>query len=341
MIKLFLFVFALLPVASFASAITLKNKLSEATPHSYLVTEQSRNFTFLRIFEKKGNLLILEEVTIPEENFSSRKIGWKEWFERGAPGHTSWMLSKVNLQTGNIEEVYSCDHEAWVDVSEYSSFMATLLNLHFYPVAENERRRIGLPPGYGKPDLRPFWQPRLVVDGKSLSAVFFQSWKARWPTDGSELAKKTIEVYLPEISDAHFPTYFPYWLEVEGKIGSAKIRVVDSGMESHSLRTHFPQRKPTILNHGRWVNDNYVIDLKNPSHISSFMVVAEESDSPFCKSVPLPATFHQLGDVTKITIKTEDLAPLLSEQEKYHFVITSNDGPFALLETKQFLVPKN
>ncbi len=51
--KVFLTLFFLMG-ALFASEITLKDKLSDAKVGSYLVMEQNKNFTFLRIYDKKG-----------------------------------------------------------------------------------------------------------------------------------------------------------------------------------------------------------------------------------------------------------------------------------------------
>ena len=45
---------------------------------------------------------------------------------------------------------------------------------------------------------------------------------------GADLSNKTIEIYLPRNSQI-YPTYFPYWLQVNGVAGKAKIRIIDSG----------------------------------------------------------------------------------------------------------------
>lgn len=318
------------------SQISLKDKLSEAIPGSYLVLEQSKIFTFLHVYDKKGERLSLEEVTISGERFGQTRMSWRQWFESGAPGNTAWTLSQINLRTGKIEETYSFNHSGFVENGS-DTFMTTLLNLTFQEMAPSERRHIGLPPGYGKPDHRPLWNPRLVVGGVTIAHVPFQAWKARWPADGSEMARRIIEVYLPErISDSsiQYPTYFPYWLEVEGKMGSAKIRVVDSGMEAHSPKTYFPHRKPQVLNQGNWQGDTYVITLKNPSHFTEFMVMAEESDAFFGKTLSLPCTVVDQENETLIQIKKEDMEKSLIFGESYRFLITPQEEPTALCETR-------
>jgi hypothetical protein len=232
---------------AYASEMHLKEKLAHAPLESYLVIEQNKIFTFIHILERSEKTIVIEEVSISAATFAKHRMRWKEWFEKGAPGHTSWLISRINCETGAFEETFSFTHRGWIDMSGSNPFLTTLLNLPFHEVPQIDRRRIGLPPGYRKADDRPIWNPRLIVDGHPISNVPFIAYKARWPTDGSELARKIIEIYLPdsktvEQGNTLCPLYFPYWLEVEGKFGSAKIRVVDSGVNAHSPRKHLPKR---------------------------------------------------------------------------------------------------
>ena len=47
-----------------------------------------------------------------------------------------------------------------------------------------------------------------------------------------------IEVYVPHESNK-YPAYFPYWLQISGMVGKAKVRIVDSGSQLAS-----PARAP-------------------------------------------------------------------------------------------------
>lgn len=243
--SLFLLIFTFV-ISNFLQAehMTLKEKLTDAVPGSYLVTEQNKTYTFLHVYAKEGNTLILEEVSIPGSRFSKKSMLWKNWFESGAPGNTSWTMSQINLTTGHVEEIFSFTQKGWLDLTSSDCFMSTLLNLRFEEVPFEKRRRVGTPPGYGKSDYRPLWNPRLIVEGVVYNQVPFTAWKARWPSDRSELSRKIVEVYFPEASHANltYPVYFPYWMEVDGKVGSAKIRVVDSGMGAYSPKPLLPQR---------------------------------------------------------------------------------------------------
>lgn len=237
MMKAFL-VFCFLGSVVFSSELQLKNKLAEAEPGSYIVTEQNKNFTLIYVQDRLDQKIVIEEVTIPAPRYARHPVPWRHWFEGGAPGHTSWTMSQIDLATGRFEETFSFTHQGWVNLSGSTPFLTTLLNLTFYSVPDERKRRIGIPPGFNKPDLRPFWNPCLIVDGQRYTHIPFTVWRTKWPADGSDLARKMIEIYLPEVVDdpsiPHYPTYFPYWIEVEGAIGSARVRVIDSGTGARS-----------------------------------------------------------------------------------------------------------
>ena len=246
--RIFLALLFLCCLAS-ASEVLLKEKLGFAPTGSFLVLEQNRTFTLLYIHQRDEHKLVIEEVSIPAAHFAKHPMNWKVWFEKGAPGHTGWIISQINLMTGSFEETFSYTHRGWIDMSASNQFLTTLLNLKFQEVPDSERRKIGLPPGYHKVDHRPLWTPRLVMNGQVVAHVPFRAYKARWPADGTDLSRKYVEIYLPEPQTADqespYPMYFPYWLEVEGKIGSAKIRVVDSGINANSPKGSLPKRRAT------------------------------------------------------------------------------------------------
>lgn len=217
--------------------MVLKNRFHEARPGNFIVLEQNKIYTFLNIYEKTDTSLILEEVAVPASRIPKKNFSWKNWFESGGPGNTSWTMSEIDLQKGEIEGIYSFTRQSWLDPAYANTFLSTLLNLKFTAIPVNERKRIGPQPSYGKVDQRPLWNPRLILGGQIYSNVSFSAWKARWPNDRTELARKKIEIYLPEKSadsEISFPTYFPYWIDIEGKLGSAQVKVADSGIDAIS-----------------------------------------------------------------------------------------------------------
>lgn len=209
-----------------AEELVLRNNLKHAQPGDYLVTSSGKTLTLMHMFEKKNQILTIEEITIPESKRSST-LNWKDWVAKNAPGNTSWVMYDIDLNTGKMIRYYSFSKRNWYEIPDVDNFISKLLNLKMTKIPENARKRIGRKPTSG-PEWRPFWQPRMVIEGKPIQGVVFDAWKTSWPRDGSELSNKTIEIYLPN-NTQNYPSYFPYWLQINGAVGKAKIRIIDSG----------------------------------------------------------------------------------------------------------------
>ena len=341
MLRFLFCTFLFLSATLCASDIQLKGKLAEAHSGSYLVIEQNKTFTFFHIYDRFENVAIIEEVSIPAASFARNPTHWKIWFESGAPGHTSWIMSQVNLDTGVFEETFSFTHKGWIDMSSSNPFLTTLLNLRFQEVSLGERRRIGLPPGHNKADHRPIWNPRLVVNGCAVPGTSFCAYKARWPSDRSELSRKGIEIYLPADSKPEtcwFPAYFPYWLEVDGKIGSAKARVVDSGFEARSPKPSIPKRSPQLTGDVENLSNGIVFHVKSPLYYKEFMIFAEENDAFFGNMTLLPCSISTEGEAVTLFVSNEELQKLPNQGSSYRFAISPKENPAIVLETRAALL---
>lgn len=205
-----------------------RENLARAKPGDFLVTMQNKNLTVLLIRSKTGGELSIEEITIPACRIQGKQFSWRNWVKEGAPGNTSWLMYTLDLSTGAMVRSFSFTRNEWVNIPQTQNFLSTLLNLQFKPVADRDRKRAGVTPSGDARDRRTFWQPKLILDGSAVDGVTFDAWKTRWPKDGSDLAGKIIEVYVPQEND-RYPSYFPYWLQVSGIVGNAKVRIVDSG----------------------------------------------------------------------------------------------------------------
>ncbi len=337
MMKKWLLIFCFLSTPLCAE-IRLKDKLAEADPGSYVVTEQNKNFTLVHIYNLTEHSIVIEEVTIPAARYARSPLPWKQWFESGAPGHTSWTMSQINLETGQFEETFSFTHQGWINMKDSNPFLTTLLNLAFQPVPEEKRRRVGHSPGVGRPDCRPIWNPLLTVEGRRISQVPFSAWRAKWPSDGTELAKKRIEIYLPhDIDDpnlAEYPTYFPYWIEVDSCVGSAKVRIVDSGTGAHSPKPALPLRPPKLIGEGKIHDDGFALHLETPSYYQDFLVLAEETDGFFGNTFPLRCEVTQLDEQSvSLFISRDQLDAFMTPGETYRFVISPKEDPSICLVT--------
>lgn len=208
--------------------LLLRNNLDRAQTGDFLVTAQNKNYTILIVRSKEGEQLSIEEITMPMSRVPKENFSWRNWVEKKAPGHTCWVMYMINLPSGQVQQTYSFTKNEWVTIPQSQNFLSTLLNLKLKRIDDSERKKVGPPPASDSFDRRSYWQPSLIVDGKTIKGVTFDAWRTRWPKDGSDLSGKIIEVYVPKENDK-YPSYFPYWLQVSGVVGNAKVRIVDSG----------------------------------------------------------------------------------------------------------------
>ncbi len=208
----------------------LQEILLEARIGSYAVLQQGQTYTFLYVKNISSSEGIwLEEIHIPVSLFSRLSLSWRDWLLRGAPQHSGWNLLPISVQNLSCDRFYSFTQQAWIALPSNSNFLTTLLQLSFYEIPEPERKKIGPLPIRGKPDTRSLWAPVICWEGKKVQGVPFRAYVARWPQDQSDLAGRRIEIYLPEANSPYL-TFFPYWMEVEGRLGQAKLRLVESGI---------------------------------------------------------------------------------------------------------------
>jgi len=227
---LIFFTTVLAPVFSQATEkeLVLKDNLKRAHAGDYLVTAQNKNYTILWVRGKEDTRLTFEEITVPMTQVSEKNFSWRRWLTEGSPGQTCRVMYTIDLATGSMQQAYSYTKNEWVSIPQSQNFMATLLNLQLRLIPQSDRKKVGPPPPSDTQDRRSYWQPKVIVDGKEVEGVAFEAWKTRWPKDGSDLAGKVIEIYVPRENEK-YPSYFPYWLQVSGIVGKAKVRIVDSG----------------------------------------------------------------------------------------------------------------
>jgi len=220
------------------AALHLVDRLQRAQIGDYIVTAVDNTYTALVVTEKHNHQMTIEEITIPAARLKrtgSPWRGWKQWIECGAPGNTSWVMYTIHCSTGQIKTFFSYTKNSWGNMSPAENFLSKLLNLRMVKVPLNERKKVGHKPPEGVPDNRPYWQPRVTFEGQEVYDAEFEAWRTRWPRDCTELSGKTITVFVPK-DDKKYPSYFPYWLEVRGMLGKAKVRIIDSGKNLRSPR---------------------------------------------------------------------------------------------------------
>lgn len=205
----------------------LRDNLQLAKPGDYIVTAQRKMFTLLHIYSKQDDILLVEEISVPMPKIDREQIVWKNWVTQGASGYTSWVMYPIKMSEGKMLDAYSLCKNGWYKILPSDNFLSTLLNLRLTLIPKEQRKKVG-PLFASGPEGRPLWQPKMVVDGKVVHGVAFDAWRTQWPKDGGQLSGKTIEIFTPEQNDK-YPAYFPYWLQISGMIGSAKVYIIDSG----------------------------------------------------------------------------------------------------------------
>lgn len=234
-------------------------------------------------------------------------------------------------------EFFSYTQNGWSDVPSAENFLGTLLNLKLQRADPKLRRRVGPMPRDGESDRRPFWSPPLVVDGKTIEGVAFDAWRTRWPKDDSDLSNKIIDVYLPRQGDK-YPSYFPYWLQIGGAIGKAKVRIVDSGSTLKSPRPTLPRRPPTFLNAGRFEEGSLRLWLKTRPYYTDYQLFAIDNAAP---DRPIPLQFSVLptedDEVVVLQVPMSTLQNKLPSGSRFRLRIKPVSHPQISAETSDWI----
>lgn len=235
MLRFFFLLLTLLSLPLYGSDTQiLSSNLEKALPGDYFVFSQGKNITLLTIRNKNKNILVLEEITAPATTSLLKNKQWNKWIDDGAPKHTSWQVYALNLQTKKNDLIYSLSKRSWMKITDGENFLATLLTLELKPTPKNKRKKIGTIPLPGSIDRRSDWNPPLVYNGTKVNNAEFTPWECFWPKDHSKLSGKHLLIYLPTDQET-YPSYFPYWLQIAGMSGKAKVRVLDTGRNLISL----------------------------------------------------------------------------------------------------------
>lgn len=228
--KYFGFILCLLFFSNLSASDTLylRDNLVKAQKGDYIVTNQSKTYSLLYVYDKNSDIISIQEINVPANRIPNNGFSWRNWVAEGAQGSTSRVLYNIDLKTAQIQNSYCLTQNGWIESPRQDNFFSTLLNLRLELIPIQNRRRLGTTGTPNPYDKRPVWQPKIIVDGQAIPGVILDAWKATWPKDGSELSEKNIEAYLPQ-ENSNYPSYFPYWLQVNTVVGNAKIRIIDSG----------------------------------------------------------------------------------------------------------------
>lgn len=323
-------------LASLGAEQRLLQQLAKAQPGEFAVASQGGYTSVWLVKEREEDLLAIEEISMPRERFRGAP-SWREWVERGGPGHTSWTVYLVATGTGQILDQFSYTTGCWRQPTEGESLLPTLLNLPLQSVPLENRPRVGKALR-GQPDNRPFWQPRMVVEGKAQPSASFSAWRGQWPADGSYCSGKEVEIYLPK-EDPRYPTYFPYWMQVKGLGSRGQLRVVDAGSALQSPKPPFLRRGLTFLNSGRFEEGQLRLWVRRRPYQSDLLLSALDNTGD-AAAIPLSYGIRptEQVDVVILEVPLTTLQKKLVEGHKYRFRIQPLSRPGLGTETGESLV---
>jgi hypothetical protein len=327
MIRCFLLFFIHIAVLSAAS---LKERFERAKPGDYLVFESNKMVTLLAIRSISSQSVIFEEISTPIQSIKPRPTSWGDWIKKKAPGHSSWSMTEIDLNSGEIIECYSFSRSAWIQISSQKSLFATLLHLTLQPLADEKQPRIGPPPMPGEMDVRKIWVPQLCFEGMKQSTPLFDAYETVWPQDGSDFANKTIFLYFDQ--QTQFP--FPFWMQVAASYGSLSLRAIDAGRKLPSFFSHLPRRMPQFIGQPQRTVTGLRMLIKTPKYYEAFELFAIDVTQKERQIQPI--AYHQAKrdlELLTIEIKEEELAQHLEPNHLYTWLLVPIGSAQSYAET--------
>lgn len=309
---------------------TFKARLKTAQNGDFIVVEASKMITLLSLRSLTLKTVVLEEISVPRHNLPKIPSSWHNWVKEHAPGHTSWSMLEIDLDTGQILECYSFSRAAWIEASQEKSLFATLLLLPLKEVSVEERKKIGSPPLEGEPDRRQIWQPPLIFEGKKIEKAKFDAFEAAWPKDHSELSGKTVSLYFDRTIG--FP--LPFWVQVDASYASATFQVVDSGKNLPSIYRSIPRRVPEFVGLPQKTKEGLKLSVKSPKYYYSFELFAIDVTNKEKKILPVSHSLKEgQGEFLTIEVDEVQLQEALEIGHKYTFLLVPSGHAESYTET--------
>ncbi len=311
-------------------ALTLGEQLRKGSVGDYTITEQENNYSLLLLRALQDDTVLLEEITIPREQFDLGKQNWRQWLKEGAKGHTSWILYEINLKNYTLVEAFSVSKGGWIYLEGSDHFLTRLLSLPLSKVALSERKHIGPSPRDKEFDLRPLWNPPYVVEGKK-NKTSFDAWKALWPKDDSLLSSCQIQVYMVDAFA------FPYWVEASNGHFTYAIKAVDSGRNlSSPYDRQIPHRPPLFLAAPEKKGTCIEITLQLSPYYKSFSLFVFSVTNPAKLLGPIPFQIQRTDQDHKaiVEVAITDLQTFAHKNSLYKWVLVPTDTNTVYVESE-------
>ncbi len=310
--------FILFIVSFFGTEFRLKERVEKGKVGDYVVTEANKMVTLLAIRSISPQTVLLEEISAPLQNLKNRPASWAEWVKKKAPGHTSWSMMEIDLQSGQLIECYSFSRSAWLQLSPKENLFATLLHLPMRSVPLENRRKIGPPPITGEPDFRKIWTPPLVCEGKKIQNADFDVYQTIWPEDGTELSGQQVCLYF----DQQKQCPLPFWIQVETSHATAALRTIDWGRNLPVVHKTIPRRVPEFVGLPIKTEKSLKLNLKSPKYYQQFELYAIDVTTRQKQILPIAHTLLDGdGEWKTVEIDLEELNQTLEPEHCYTWLL--------------------
>lgn len=301
----------------FPKTHTLKNRLQKANGGEFIVTEKDKILTLLTYHRPpSGDRIILEEISAPK-NCISFPNHWQSWIDNYAPGHHSWTLYEIDSDTGALISCFSPSKGEWLSIHGETEFLVQLLNLPLEEVSDLQKKRIGPAPEKRSEDHRPLWAPILIYEGKAQGNAYFDVYETFWPSDETALSLARLTLYFHK-QNASFP--FPYWMQVETTASRAKVRVIDSGSELHSIFVDMPKRNLVCSDFEKDEHGLYRLSVTCRLPCDTFRLYAVDRAR---EGIRIPLSFSRVESENGylLTVSKEEMERVLLKDHFYYFMV--------------------
>jgi hypothetical protein len=314
---LILFIFTFL---THLESLPFKEIFINGDPGDYSIYQNGKSLTLLHIHSKNLPFLTLEEITFPKniyENIKGEKLN--DWILKGALGSTSWTLMEINTHTLEITSTYCFSKNAHLDLKKEDTLIASLLNLSVKKLPKENLLRVG-PKGGTKNDTRDIWMPTMNRYGLKATAKKMDVYEGVWDKDSSPLSGKEINLYMFD----DFP--FPFWIKIQGNLGSKKMICMDSGKKLSSLVKSIPKMAPSFLSGlEKWSGEEnkFSFLLKADRSVNSYTIYLLEVCKNSPSLIPVDISFQKIdGNVIKFDIEKQALSNRLTSGKKYRLYVS-------------------
>lgn len=305
------------------SAIPFQEVFLKARVGDFAIYQNNPDVTILSIAEKTIDSITISEITLPRKTYSNIKgRDLHTWVKQNAPGHSSWTVMEIDQKSLQVLSTYSISRKVHLNLHSTDTIIASLLSLNVKEMDKSKVPKIG-PRAASKKDMRPIWVPNMIVDSKKQTPQKVDVYTSTWPKDDSFLSSRVINLYILD------DFAFPFWIQIEGAVGSKKMMAIDSGKNLPKPTISTPATPPEFITKLEKFSEdeNYAFLLKSNKKYDGYVVYVMEISKTNNTLLKIETTEEKLeNSVKKFNIAKKILEENLIKGKKYRVYLSYLDG---------------